>query len=86
MIIKSLAAEDPSISTLNYAPGPLETAMFKEASVNTGDDEVRQFFSESLKEGKTLTTEQTTRKLVRVLGEKKYTKGEHVDYYELPDE
>jgi len=86
MCMKSLAAEDPSINVLNYAPGPFESAIYDEASRTTGDEETRKLFNESRDQGKILTAEQTTKKLVRILGEKKYTKGEHIDFYDVADE
>jgi len=85
MFMKSLAAEEPSIRVLNYAPGPFDSAIYEEAAKNTGDDETRKLFNESRDGGKILTAEQTTKKLVRILGEGQYTKGEHVDYFDIPD-
>jgi len=86
MLMRSIALEDPSIQTLNYAPGPFESAIYIEATQNTGDEETRQLFNDSREQGKILTPEQTTKKLVRILAEKKHTKGEHIDYYDFPDE
>jgi len=86
MLMKSVASEDPSIQVLNYAPGPFDSAIYEEASQHTGDEETRKLFHESREGGKILTAEQTTRKLVRILGEGKYTKGEHIDYFDVPDE
>ena len=85
MIMRSLALEDPSINVLNYAPGPFESAIYEEATKNTGDEETRKIFNATRDEGKILTPEQTTKKLVRILGEKKYA-GEHIDFYDVPDE
>lgn len=86
MLMKNLATEDPSINVLNYAPGPLDTEMVAEAAQNTGDAETRKFFIDGRSQKTLLTTEQTTKKLVKILGEKKHTKGEHVDYYDIPDD
>jgi sepiapterin reductase len=85
MLMRSLALEDPSINVLNYAPGPFESAIYEEATKNTGDEETRKLFNATRDEGKILTPEQTTRKLVKILGEKKYA-GDHIDFYDVPDE
>jgi sepiapterin reductase len=83
MLMRSIALEDPSISTLNWAPGPIDTAIYDQAVEQTGDPELKKQFDESRKTGSILTCEQTVTKLVRVLAEGKYTKGEHVDYYDI---
>jgi len=85
MVMKSIAAEDPSISTLSYAPGPVDTEMFSEVLTKSGDTDVVQQFEDTKASGAVLTPIQTIAKLVRILGERKYTKGEHVDYYEISD-
>jgi len=85
MFMKSVAAEDPSISTLNYAPGPTDTDIYTEASSRTGDTALAKQFQDSKKDGTVLSTIQTITKLVRILGEERYTKGEHIDYYDLED-
>jgi sepiapterin reductase len=83
MLMKCIAEEDPSISTLNYAPGPVDTDMYAEGLSNTGDTETLAAFNNVKTSGNLLTCIQTITKLVRILGEKKYTKGEHVDYYDI---
>jgi len=83
MLMRSIALEDPSITTFNWAPGPVETDIYSEAIEKTGDPDLAKVFSDSRKEGTVLTASQTITKLVKLLGEKKYTKGEHVDYYDV---
>jgi len=83
MVLRSIAAEDPSIATLNYAPGPVDTDIYTEAINRMGDDDTRKSFSDCKTSGQILTPIQTITKLVKVLGEGKFTKGEHVDYFDL---
>jgi sepiapterin reductase len=83
MLMKCISEEDPSISTLNYAPGPVDTDMYAEGLSNMGDTETLAVFTSVKTSGNLLTCIQTITKLVRVLGEKKYTKGEHVSYYDI---
>jgi len=82
MIMKSAALES-GIQVLNWAPGPVDTEMFDQALTKTGDPDVTKAFTECKEQGNVLTTEQTITKLVRVLGEKKYVNGEHVDYFDV---
>jgi len=82
MALKSIASES-GIQTLNYAPGPVQTEIYDEATKYTGDPEVAAAFANNKKDGNVLTCEQTIAKLVRVLTDKKFIKGEHVDYYDI---
>ena len=86
MLMRSVSIEDPSISVLNYAPGHFESAIYEEAAQKTGDDETRQTFITDKEQGRIITAEQSAQKLVRILRGKGYTKGEYVEYYEIPDE
>jgi len=44
MMFLTMAAEQPQILVLNYAPGPVDTAMQVEARTKTGDPELRTMF------------------------------------------
>jgi len=44
MMFETMALEQPHILVLNYAPGPLDTAMQVEARAKTGDAELRTTF------------------------------------------
>jgi hypothetical protein len=39
-----LAVEEPSVTVLSYAPGPLDTDMQMLARTVTGDDDMREVF------------------------------------------
>ncbi|CAL8104467.1 unnamed protein product [Orchesella dallaii] len=82
MLMKVVALES-GIQVLNWAPGPVETEMFDNVCKHTGDPDLLKAFTECRDEGKVLTCEQTVTKLVKVLGEKKYVNGEHVDYFDI---
>lgn len=82
MLMKSLALES-GIQVLSWAPGPVDTEMYDQACKATGDPELNQAFNENRANGQILTPEQTIKKLIGVLGEKKYVNGEHVDYYDI---
>ncbi|ODM91209.1 Sepiapterin reductase [Orchesella cincta] len=82
MLMKVVALES-GIQVLNWAPGPVETEMFDNVCKHTGDPDLLKAFTECREEGKVLTCEQTVTKLVKVLAEKKYVNGEHVDYFDV---
>jgi len=44
MMFLTMALEQPHILVLNYAPGPIDTAMQVEARTKTGDPELRAMF------------------------------------------
>jgi len=44
MMFWTMAREQPHILVLNYAPGPLDTAMQLKARTETGDPELRTVF------------------------------------------
>ncbi|CAL8079692.1 unnamed protein product [Orchesella dallaii] len=82
MLMKVVALES-FIQVLNWAQGPVETEMFDNVCKHTGIPDLLKAFTECSDEGKVLTCEQTVTKLVKVLGEKKYVNGEHVDYFDI---
>jgi len=82
MVMKSLALES-GIQVLSWAPGPVDTDMYDLACKTTADPELNKVFNENKEKGQILSPEQTITKLVKVLGEKKYVNGEHIDYYDI---
>lgn len=82
MLFKVLAAEEPNLLVLNYAPGPLDNDMQILARSETADEEVRGAFSSMKKEGKLLKCEDSVKKFLQIIQQKKYKSGDHVDYYD----
>jgi len=82
MLMQNLALENPSISVISYAPGPVDTELYDYAINNLPEAE-SQWFIDTKKSEEFMTPLQTVEKLIRVLGQKKYTKGEHVDHSEI---
>lgn len=82
-MLMKIAAQESGIQVLNWAPGPVETEMLDSVCKNTGDADLKTAMSECRAGGNALTCEQTVTKLIRVLGEKKHVKGEHVDYFDV---
>lgn len=81
MFFKVLAAEQTDIRVLNYAPGPVETAMRNQIIEESWDASL----TEELKQGPPpLTPKETTERLIHLLTQDKFRSGDHVDYYD-PD-
>lgn len=73
-----LALENPNLRVLNYAPGPLETAMTQEIrECPTLDASLRPHYAKTL-----LDPEDSALTLVRLVREDTFRSGQHVDYYD----
>ncbi|CAN9504695.1 unnamed protein product [Ophioblennius macclurei] len=83
MTFKVLAEEEPDVRVLNYAPGPLDTAMHLEARSHTADLDTKKSLSDMFAEGKLLTCEESCAKLLKLLLEDKFTSGDHIDIYDV---
>uniref|UniRef100_H3DQZ5 Sepiapterin reductase a n=1 Tax=Tetraodon nigroviridis TaxID=99883 RepID=H3DQZ5_TETNG len=84
MMFRVLAAEEPELRVLSYAPGsgPLDTDMFSAARATTADPGLRRTFSDMSAQGRVLTPEQSCSKLMELLLEDTYQSGAHVDFYD----
>lgn len=70
------------MNVLNYSPGPVETDMLKTIAETAADNNLRTTMSNTRKERKQLTTDQTVDRLIGILKEQKYKSGDHVDYFD----
>ena len=82
MFFKVFALENPEVNVLNYSPGPVETDMFYKACNEFGDKELKSQFNEMLEKKTYLTCEQTVNRLLKILKDRKYKSGDHVDYFD----
>uniref|UniRef100_H3DR15 Sepiapterin reductase n=1 Tax=Tetraodon nigroviridis TaxID=99883 RepID=H3DR15_TETNG len=84
MMFRVLAAEEPELRVLSYAPGlgPLDTDMFSAARATTADPGLRRTFSDMSAQGRVLS-EQSCSKLMELLLEDTYQSGAHVDFYDI---
>ncbi|XP_036433919.1 sepiapterin reductase b [Colossoma macropomum] len=83
MIFRVLAAEEPDIRVLNYAPGPLDTDMQAEARYRSGNMKLRCSFSSMFFKGQLVSCQESGAKLMRLLLDNDYPSGAHVDFFEL---
>lgn len=74
--------ENPDVNVLNYAPGPVDTDMFRTICDYMANPETKKMFNEMLEKKAVLTTEQTVNRLMQILKERKYKSTDHVDYYD----
>ncbi|GCC16796.1 hypothetical protein chiPu_0020400, partial [Chiloscyllium punctatum] len=82
MMFRVLAAEEPDVRVLNYAPGPLDTDMQKQARLETADSELRQTFLTMHQEGRLINCHDSAQKLVNILIRDDFPSGAHIDYYD----
>lgn len=82
MMFQVLAAEEPGVRVLSYAPGPLDTEMQEAARTRSGDPELRQQFLRMKQDGELLDCEVSSEKLLGLLLADAFESGAHVDFYD----
>ncbi|XP_051889111.1 sepiapterin reductase-like [Pristis pectinata] len=82
MMFNVLAAEEPDVRVLNYAPGPLDTGMQEQARSETGDPELRRTFEAMHRRGQLIDCQESARKLVDILARDEFKSGAHIDYFD----
>ncbi|KAJ7327341.1 hypothetical protein JRQ81_017100 [Phrynocephalus forsythii] len=83
MMFRVLAAEEPDVRVLSYAPGPLDTEMQEEARTRSGDPSLRQMFLHMKEKGQLLDCEVSAQKLLDLLLTDAFESGAHVDFFDL---
>lgn len=77
--MRSIALEYPTTTTINYAPGPVQTDMADQLKTSSY---VEEFYSDP---NNLLKPEDTVEKLVKLLKkEVPFDNGSHVDYFDIP--
>ncbi|XP_041982318.1 sepiapterin reductase [Aricia agestis] len=82
MYFKVLAEEKKNIRVLNYAPGPVETAMIDYIVSEAVNENLKDVFNSFKNQGSLLKPEITAKKCVKVLLAGKFGPGEHVDFFD----
>ncbi|KAL1444248.1 hypothetical protein MTO96_029934 [Rhipicephalus appendiculatus] len=80
MYMRIIAAENPTVTVLNYSPGPVDTAM--QRALHHGVKEIAEVAKGIVESGTLLTPEATSLKLVNILGTRDFQSGDHVDYFD----
>ncbi|KAM3831536.1 sepiapterin reductase [Vipera latastei] len=82
MMFRVLAAEEPDVRVLNYAPGPLDTSMQEEARTLSADPELRQAFLRLQESGQLVDCDVSAERLLELLAADTFESGAHVDFYD----
>uniref|UniRef100_A0A0G4HXN4 Sepiapterin reductase n=1 Tax=Chromera velia CCMP2878 TaxID=1169474 RepID=A0A0G4HXN4_9ALVE len=79
------AEERMDIKFLNWAPGPLSTAMMDEILENCGDAKVRSEFRKMEEGGNILDPSMSAERLLSVLKANSFSSGAHIDFFDVND-
>ncbi|XP_070612890.1 sepiapterin reductase [Erythrolamprus reginae] len=82
MMFQVLAAEEPDVRVLSYAPGPLDTSMQEEARTLSADVELRQTFLHLKESHQLVDCDVSAQKLLDLLVANTFESGAHVDFYD----
>ncbi|KAM9061806.1 sepiapterin reductase [Sarcophilus harrisii] len=82
MLFKVLAAEEPDVRVLSYAPGPLDTDMRQTAKAYTKDPETRQMLHQLSKSGGLVDCTVSGQKLMELLQANTFKSGAHIDFFD----
>ena len=95
MLLQTIAEEEKmwssnstcAVKTLNYAPGPCDTAMAESIQAITDETNPQKVLYASLAADKKLIQpEQTAKALAYILNTNTFESGQHLDYYSVLDE
>ena len=78
--------DNKSVRCLNYAPGPLRTAMQTAIRTTHALPETRAMFEKTEADGRLLDCDQSSEKLVTLLIDDEFESGAHIDYFDLEEE
>ncbi|XP_024619760.1 sepiapterin reductase [Neophocaena asiaeorientalis asiaeorientalis] len=82
MMFQVLAAEEPSVRVLSYAPGPLDTDMQQLARETSVDPDLRKRLQDLKTKGELVDCRISAQKLLNLLQKDKFESGAHVDFYD----
>uniref|UniRef100_A0A8D2JPB7 Sepiapterin reductase n=1 Tax=Sciurus vulgaris TaxID=55149 RepID=A0A8D2JPB7_SCIVU len=83
MMFQVLAAEEPSVRVLSYAPGALDTDMQLLARETTVDLDLRKRLQDMKTNGELVDCGMSAQKLLNLLQRDTFESGAHVDFYDL---
>ncbi|KAI9319757.1 Sepiapterin reductase [Dichotomocladium elegans] len=82
MLLRVVAAEQESVRTLSYAPGPLDNEMQKRVRETLGDAVQKQLYTDMANEGKLVSMKASAAKLIDLLCKNTFTSGAHIDFFD----
>ena len=84
MALKIYAKERSDVLCLNYAPGPMETAMAETLATEVFDEKIRGMFQKMKDEKTYVKVEESVKKLIGLLRNGGFESGSHIDFFD-PD-
>ncbi|XP_076990671.1 sepiapterin reductase [Tamandua tetradactyla] len=81
MMFRVLAAEEPTVRVLSYAPGPLDTDMQQLARETSVDPDLRERLQALKRKGELVDCRTSAQKLLSLLLKDTFESGAHVDFY-----
>ncbi|KAK7809517.1 hypothetical protein U0070_023995 [Myodes glareolus] len=82
MLYQVLAAEEPGVRVLNYAPGPLDTDMQQLARESSKYPEIRNGLQKLKSNGALVDCGTSAQKLLSLLQKDTFQSGAHIDFYD----
>ncbi|XP_027972156.1 sepiapterin reductase isoform X1 [Eumetopias jubatus] len=82
MMFQVLAAEEPSVRVLSYAPGPLDTDMQQLARETSMDPDLRKRLQDLKTKGELVDCKMSAQKLLSLVQKDTFKSGAHVDFYD----
>ncbi|XP_004465542.2 sepiapterin reductase [Dasypus novemcinctus] len=82
MMCQVLAAEEPGVRVLSYAPGPLDTDMQQLARETSGDPDLRKKMQALKTKGELVDCRMSAQKLLSLLLKDTFPSGAHIDFYD----
>lgn len=83
MFFKVLAAENPEMRFLNWAPGPMPTDMMKHLSDKVCIESTKTAFNNMMQKKTFVECHESVAKLIKVLQENTFSSGAHLDFYDV---
>jgi sepiapterin reductase len=84
MSLRIYGKERPDVLCLNYAPGPLDTAMTETLATKAFDEKTRSMFQKMKEEKTYVKMEDSAKKLIGLLQKGGIQSGSHIDFFD-PD-
>ncbi|XP_789849.2 sepiapterin reductase [Strongylocentrotus purpuratus] len=80
MLFRTIALEEPDVRVLNYDPGAVDTAMFRDNATNNASVDVRQMLERLENDQQLLKPDQTAAMLLSILEKDAFESGAHLSY------
>eukprot|EP00118_Oscarella_pearsei_P003184 m.13339 g.13339 ORF g.13339 m.13339 type:complete len:266 (+) comp24696_c0_seq1:1182-1979(+) len=83
MAFRVLAKENATVRVLNWAPGPMGTAMTGKIIEEAYSEDIRKTYKGMAEQSKFVSTEESVLKLIGLLIKDEFESGSHIDIYDV---